>query len=205
MEMPPRSKAFCVTLPDSSRRGQAQFEFDRIGMPVQFWNGINGVTFGLKTFLPAHHDWFTGPRIIGINLAHWILWRCIEFLDYDIFMVFEDDVGFHPQFDTLWATMMAQLPADWQMCYIGACCIKNNPFKPVSDNIIVAKNPMATHAYMFKKEIVGIMIDGCASARNPIDQEIVFSVLPKVRHYTMRPSLATQQGNECFKDSNWTF
>jgi len=200
-----KAKFFCITLPESTNRERAAAEFARCGLDVQFWNGINGLTFGLKTFLPSHHDWFTSPKIIGINLAHWILWRCMEFLTEDAFVVFEDDVGLHPDFTTLWPEITGQLPSDWQMVHIGACCVRNNPYSKYTTNLIKARNPMGTHAYMIKREILPILIENCASVKNPVDQEIVFSVIPKIRHYTMMPSLATQINNECFRDSGWCF
>lgn len=198
-------KAFCVTLPISTHRARAEQEFQRVGMPVQFWNGINGLEFGLKTFLPAHTDWFSGPKIIGIYLSHWILWRILETMDADVFMVFEDDVVFHPKFTELWPVVLGELPADWQFAYIGACCVRNNRFSKVTEHLAIAKNPMATHAYMFKKEILPLLIERCSSVRHPVDQDLVFQILPRVHHYTFMPSLASQHGSLCFSDPGWIF
>lgn len=199
-------RIFCVTLPDShDNRTRAGNEFARCGLSVQFWNGVDGLAFGLKTFLPSHTDWFTSPRIIGINLAHWVLWRCLEFTTDEVFMVFEDDVGLHPEFPALWPAFCGQLPDDWQMVHVGACCVKNNPYTKVTDNVVRARNPMGTHGYMFKREILPILIERCACVRHPIDQQIVFEILPRVKHYTFMPSLATQINNECFRDPTWIF
>lgn len=203
---------YCITMPSSGHRARADAEFARIGLPVTYWNGINGLDFGLKTFLPSHTDWFSSPKIIGIYLAHWILWRCLEFADpeIDTFMVLEDDVAFHPRFTELWPQITGQLPADWQFCYVGACCVRGNEYMKATDNLLIARNPMATHAYMFKREILATLIERCACVRHPIDQDLIFQVMhptdrPGVKHYTMMPSLATQVNNGCFTDPDWVF
>lgn len=198
-------KAYCLTLPGSAHRSRAEKEFQRVGMEVKFWNGINGLDFGLKTFLPSHTDWFSGPKIIGIYLGHWILWRMLETVDADVFLVLEDDVEFHPQFTELWPVFYNELPADWKMAYVGACCVRNNQYRKVTDHLVVARNPMATHAYMIKREVLPLLIEKCACVRHPVDQDMMFQILPLVAHYTFMPSLAKQDGNLCFTDPDWIF
>lgn len=199
-------KSYCLTLPEShSMRNRAKLEFERAGLDVKFWNGINGLEFGLKTFLPEHHDWFSGPKIIGIYLSHWILWRVLEAVDAEVFLIFEDDVVLHPDFEKLWPVFCDELPKDWQWAYVGACCVRTSGYKKISDHMAIANAPMATHAYMFKKEILCQMIERVACVRRPLDQDIAKSLLPKIRHYAFIPSLASQFESNCFSAKDWIF
>lgn len=199
-------KSYCITLPDShAMRNRASEEFKRIGIAPRFFNGLNGQDFGLKTFLPEHHDWFSGPKIIGIYLSHWMLWRALELVEHDKFMVFEDDVFFHPSFDELWDRASWGLPADWQFVYIGACGIKTQRYQVVNPGVGIPRRPMATHAYMFKKEILQTMISSVSCVRKPLDLDMITALLPKIRYYAFIPSLASQVNNGCFTSKDWIF
>lgn len=203
--MLPNTKAYCITMPESANRPKAQAEFDRVGLPVEMWDGVNGQDFGLKTFIPTHTDWFVGPKYIGLYLSHWVIWQFAARESFDNTIIFEDDCEFHPEFQSRFDAYMAQAPSDWDLIYLGACCVRGNPYTKVSENLCVAKNPMATHAYMFKNSIARTMIKQLSCVQHPLDQHMIWSLLPVIKHYTMIPSIVRQRDNACFTDPEWIF
>lgn len=198
-------KVFCITIPESKHRERLDKEAERVCLTVNWWNGVNGESFGLKTFIPTHTDWIVGPKYVGLYLSHWALWRVLEAVDADEILILEDDAEFHPGFVDLWPSFYSELPSDWQLVYVGSCCVRNNSYAKISEHICVAKNPMGTHAYMIKKSALPIIIERMNCVQHPLDQDIIKRLLPVLKHYTFIPSLIRQHENSCFTDPEWIF
>ena len=98
-------KIFCLTLKDTpKRREYAEQHFKQHGLDVEFFEGINGVTFGLKTIIPykddnpVGDDYFISSGHIGCILSHLMLWKTLQYLPYDEIIIFEDDLILTPDF-----------------------------------------------------------------------------------------------------------
>ncbi|MEW6209830.1 MAG: glycosyltransferase family 25 protein, partial [Acidobacteriota bacterium] len=72
-------------------------------------------------------------------------------------MVFEDDVVFHPQFDECFPRCVEQLPADWDMIYLGAGHM-DAPLR-ISDNVIRLQKSYSTYAYALRSTVYDAFIE----------------------------------------------
>ena len=102
-------KIFCLTLKDTPKRKEyAEQHFKQNGLDVEFFEGINGKKFGLRTILPYKDDNPDGPDYfikqgrIGCLLSHYMLWQTLWHLPYDEILILEDDAilcdNFHEKF-----------------------------------------------------------------------------------------------------------
>ena len=91
-------KIFCLTLKDTPQRKEyAERHFKQNGLEVEFFDGINGAKFGLRTTIPYKDDNPDGPDYfikqgrIGCLLSHYMLWQTLWHLPYEEILILEDD------------------------------------------------------------------------------------------------------------------
>lgn len=195
-------KIFCLTLKDTpKRREYAENQFKLHNLDVEFFEGINGEKFGLKTTIPYKDDDPTGPDYfitsghIGCILSHYMLWKTLMYLPYEEIIVLEDDVILADNFVEKFHSYKQQLPDDWQYVFLGHCCTPPDEYIiKTSDNIITTTHPpMCTHAYMIKKSSITNLLDTNHSAWAHIDIQIQKRSLKILKHYVFMPPLVEQQ------------
>jgi GR25 family glycosyltransferase involved in LPS biosynthesis len=194
-------KIFCLTLKDTpKRREYAEQHFKQHGLEVEFFNGINGKKFGLKTIIPYKDDnpdgddYFISSGHIGCILSHYMLWQTLMYLPYEEILILEDDVVLCENFITEFSKYKVQLPDDWQYTFVGHCCLPPEYYQlKINDSIITTTHPpMCTHAYMIKKSSIPILLDTNHRAWSHIDIQIQKSSLKQLKHYIFLPPIAEQ-------------
>jgi GR25 family glycosyltransferase involved in LPS biosynthesis len=194
-------KIFCLTLKDTpKRREYAEQHFKENGLDVEFFEGINGTTFGLRTTIPYKddntegYDYFISSGHIGCILSHLMLWKTLQYLPYEEIIILEDDVILCNNFINKLNVYKSQLPNDWQYVFVGHCCLPpENYHIKVTENIITTTHPpMCTHAYMIKKSSLPLLLDTNHSAWAHIDIQIQKRSLKQLKHYVLMPPLAEQ-------------
>lgn len=200
-------KTFCVTLKDTPKRKEyAERHFKEHGLEVEFFEGINGKKFGLRTNIPYMDDnpnWtpddgpvhFISSGHIGCILSHYMLWKTLMYLPYEEIIVFEDDVILCDSFKQKIIEYKSKLPDDWQYVFIGNCCLPTEDcHKQICDGIITSTHPpMCTHAYMIKKSSIPVLIETNSLAWSHIDIQIQKRSLNKLKFYIFHPTLANQK------------
>jgi GR25 family glycosyltransferase involved in LPS biosynthesis len=195
-------KIFCLTLKDTPQRKEyAERHFKERGLDVEFFDGINGAKFGLRTTIPYKDDnpegddYFITAGHIGCILSHYMLWKTLMYLPYDEILIFEDDVILSENFVNKFQEYKTQLPDDWQYTFVGHCCMPPNEHQTkITDNVITTSHsPMCTHAYMIKKSSIPTLLDTNHIAWAHIDIQIQKRSLKKMQHYVFVPPLAEQQ------------
>lgn len=194
-------KIFCLTLKDTpKRREYAEHHFKKHNLEVDFFGGINGKNFGLKTIIPYKDDNPDGPDYfitsghIGCILSHYMLWQTLMYLPYEEILILEDDVILSDNFIDKFIEYKSKLPDDWQYVFVGHCCLppEDQQLK-VTNNIITSNHsPMCTHAYMIKKSSIPILLDTNHQAWAHIDIQIQKRSLKQLKHYVFVPSLVEQ-------------
>lgn len=201
-------KMFCITLKDTPRRKEyAENHFKQHGVEVEMFEGINNKKFGLTTIIPYmddYPDWKPGDSLpkymyitgghIGCILSHFMLWKTLQYLPYDEFLIFEDDVILDENFLEKLKSYKSQLPDDWQYTFVGHCCLPPESYQiKLSENIITTTHPpMCTHAYMVKKNALQTLIDTNHIAWAHIDIQIQKRSLKQLQHYVFIPPIANQ-------------
>lgn len=194
-------KIFCLTLKDTQkRREHAEKHFKQFGLDVEFFDGINGDKFGLKTTIPYKDDNPDGPDYfikqgrIGCLLSHYMLWQTLWHLPYEEILILEDDAFLCKNFQQKFLEFKKDLPDDWQYVFVGHCCLPPNEYQiKVTDNIITTTHPpMCTHAYMIKKSSIPVLLDTNHQAWAAVDIQIQKKTLKILKHYVFMPPLIEQ-------------
>ena len=194
-------KMFCITLKDTPKRTEcAKLEFEKHGLDVTFFEGINGHKFGLKTTIaykddnPDGSDYFIKQGRIGCLLSHYMLWQTLWHLPYEEILILEDDAFLCENFQERFLDFKKQLPDDWQYVFVGHCCLPPNDYQiKVTDNIITTtRPPMCTHAYMIKKSSIPVLLDTNHQAWAAVDIQIQKKTLKILKHYVFMPPLVEQ-------------
>lgn len=106
-------------------------------------------------------------------------------------LVFEDDVELCDAFVNRLVTVMAELPPDWDLLYVGGWNV-GEPVKQYSEHLNVAERVLTTHAYIIRNKFVNVLLDVVENNKNKID--VVFSLaLERGKCYIAHPVLAWQR------------
>lgn len=194
--------AYCLTLARTpARTERARLEFSYHNLPVQMVEGIDGPAWGLAT---THAYDYDGPKdppyhmpagAIGNLMSHWMLWQHV-WLQPNVsqFLVFEDDVTLPANFTQQFAQTYAELPADWDVVYIGHVGNENHRvLERTSNRFAVIEHPFGTHAMLIRRAALPVLLRTQAMAWGPVDIQIAIKALPHLRYYCCTPSLAGQR------------
>lgn len=213
-------KIFCLTLKDTPlRRKYAEEHFKKHNLDVEFFEGINGATFGLRTTIPYKDDNPSGPDYfikqgrIGCLLSHLMLWKTLLHNSYDEILILEDDVQLPDNFVEKLLELKSKLPDDWQYVFAGHCCLVPPEYQTkIAEGIVVTEvPPMCTHAYMIKKTSLPTLIDTNSQAWAAVDIQIQKKTLKQLKYYIFEPaivdqiSLLKQRNPEAFDADDKTF
>jgi GR25 family glycosyltransferase involved in LPS biosynthesis len=174
-------KVLCINLPSRfDRRLQAEDEFKRVGLSVEFIDAISGEN-----------------RPMAFNQS---VIKAMKMADGQDLLLFEDDVVF--DFDG-GIIDIAGLPNDFLTLHLGANIVGTDIKEwkmPTSYNSSYAKlhNCWQSHATLYSLECVNYILsnfrDDILTAENPIfDEWLRVNVFPKDRSYIMKPMIAYQR------------
>jgi len=191
-------KIFCITLKDTPERKKiADKHFKDNGLYVEFFEGINGKKFGLKTSIPYNDDsieksdYYILHGKIGCLLSHYMLWQTLLYLPYDEIIILEDDAYLCDNFIEKFFLYKNQLPSNWEYVFLGYSCFNEfNLPSNINDKIIKCKiPPLGTFGYMIKKSAIPILLDTNHQAWAPVDIQIQKKSLENLNHYICSPPL----------------
>jgi GR25 family glycosyltransferase involved in LPS biosynthesis len=194
-------KIFCLTLKETPhRKAYAEKHFKEHGLDVEFFEGINGGKFGLKTTIPYKDDNPEGPDYfikegrIGCLLSHFMLWKTLWHNTYDEILILEDDAILCENFKQKLIDIKNKLPIDWQYVFIGHCCLVPPEEQTViTEGIVIPHHPpMCTHAYMIKKSAIPTLIETNSQAWSAVDIQIQKRSLRILKYYVCNPPLINQ-------------
>ena len=203
-------RTFCVTLRETpKRREEASKYFEQVGLKAEFFDGIHGESFGLKSTIPNYNildgrEYFITPGAVGCLLSHLTLWNILQHQPEDEFLIVEDDIQLCEGFFEQFAKFKLDLPIDWEIAYVGYILPKESMdvATHVNEPAVIVK-PMCTHAYLVKKSALKILIETNQIAWNPLDMQIVERSLSKLKYYATKTPLITQRSVLNIKDETW--
>jgi GR25 family glycosyltransferase involved in LPS biosynthesis len=194
---------YCINLSSATERWkQVSAKFDAEGIHVTRFNGWNNTIAGLRAIHPYEVDdpgsgYLMGERQIGIYLSHWMLWNYLTTLPNDSFFIFEDDVQFLTGWKPQWEQDLALLPSDWDMFYVGSCCVNGWPENiQFSEHIIKTKKAQCLHAYMVRSKALPILLEKCQKVWAPIDLAVLWECFPYLNVFVRVPRLVTQENTD---------
>lgn len=157
--------------------------------------------------------YFCTPGMIGCFMSHLRIWQKVADQGIPAVVVLEDDVVLFPDFDSRLQTLQKELPADWDVCLLGAVgCIatekealhmklyalitgggRPSPGKTrgISEHIYVPYRPAGTHAYMVSLKGAQALVRMCPKPQYHVD--LTAWALPDLKLYSAKEFLATQR------------
>jgi GR25 family glycosyltransferase involved in LPS biosynthesis len=139
---------------------------------------------GNETVLPPH--WIHTRGAYGCLESHVRVVREARDAGLSSVLVFEDDVVFDPQFKEKFATFIQELPADWDMLFLGALH-KDEPVK-VSEHIGHITKANSTFAYAIRNTVFDAFIDLNNRAEHVLDMNS-FVLQQRFNCYCFMPNL----------------
>jgi hypothetical protein len=171
-------KVLCINLPSRfDRRLQAEDEFKRVGLSVEFIDAISGEN-----------------RPMAFNQS---VIKAMKMADGQDLLLFEDDVVFDKPIPYL------APPENYMTLHLGANIVGTdikNWVMPTYYSPFLAKlhNCWQSHATLYSAECVAYILsnfrDDILTAENPIfDEWVRMNILPLGRSYVMKPMIAYQR------------
>lgn len=191
-------RKFCICLPEyPDRQAKAKAHFLERGLPVEWFMGIHAEKFGLKTVWPYEVDnpgsgYLLSQKQVGVHMSHYMLWGALNLLWDEHYMVLEDDAQFPENWHSRFTQVMTDVPRDFDMIYIGACCTFDKPKQPIKGEVWQVQWPFCTHAYVVAKKALPVLLETQRKVWAPIDIALINTSLPKLRVYTVLPSIVSQ-------------
>jgi GR25 family glycosyltransferase involved in LPS biosynthesis len=173
----------CINLdrrPDRWR--QMRLKFERHGIQtVRRFPALDGD--GLE--IPSHWRHTTGAY--GCLRSHLEVVSEARRLGASGVFIFEDDVVFDHQFRKKFSARVKELPADWDMLYLGALH-KDEPIK-VSENIARITEAYSTYAYALRDTVFDAFIELNRKAETVLDNNTL-ALQKRFNCYCFMPHLA---------------
>jgi len=135
---------------------------------------------------------------VAATLTHYLLWGMMAYQPDESFVALEFDVRFVPYWENQFHKAMEILPDDWDIVYLGSCCCKGRESYPVDSgkyaetNLYDVRYPLCGHAIMYRKKCLETLLTIHQKINMPLDIAMFHLSLPKLRVYTILPSIVEQ-------------
>lgn len=194
-------------------------QFEEAGVQVTRFPGTDGKALQaaeVRECSTSSGRWLCTRGMIGCFLSHRRIWQHVVQEQLPAAVVFEDDVRICPDFAEKLRGLLAELPADWDVCLLGAFACMNADVEPwymkfysfmtgggrpspgrtrrVSPGVFVPHRPTGTHAYVVSSRGAKKLLNLLPKARYHVD--LSAWALPELRLYASTPFLATQNFQE---------
>jgi len=173
------------------RMRESAAEFEKHGMYVNRWKAVDGE----KLTIP-HQESVDGTVIskgyVGCLMSHLELVKFAKKKGLPNYVVFEDDVEFHPSFNDLFAYYWTQVPSSFDALWMGAN--HNSGTDPVSNNVVRMRASFTTHAFIVNASLYDALIDIWEQAEDKVDI-LTSRIHASHECYCLSPNLAFQRAS----------
>ena len=154
----------CINLErrrDRWERMQAMFAHHRLNKVARF-----PALDGLDLTIPDSWDDFPGSY--GCLRSHLAVVEDALKNKRSHVLILEDDVAFHPDLNRLFSEFVKELPADWDMLFLGG--IHGEPPIRVTEHVVKITHSLSTYAYALNHTIYEAFIDINRQALTVLDE-----------------------------------
>jgi hypothetical protein len=191
-------RPFVVTLQEMPEKEFAIQEHLRsVGIEAETFNGIHGVTSGLRTTFPYERDapgsgWNIGVKPVATWLSFYMLWAALNLQPDSHFLTLEWDALFAPNWRERTEAALACVPPDFDLLYLGSCCAEDQPKTHIKGEVFEVRYPLCGHATIVAKKALPIMLSTQRKVYAPIDISLLLHTLPMLKVYTVLPRIVEQ-------------
>lgn len=168
------------------------------GIEPQLFYGFDHEVTGLRTTWTYELDhpgsgYIIGPKIVHMNLGHYMLWKVASYLPHDVTVIMEDDVRFEEDWREHFDCGIGHLPDDWDLLFLGSCCVAQR-----CDNQVIwgrlcrVKYALCTHAYAVRKKALPVFLEKGAKQWTNVDISMALEMMPSLNCFAFLPRLAHQ-------------
>jgi GR25 family glycosyltransferase involved in LPS biosynthesis len=189
---------------------QAERHFLSEGLSAMFVYGFYGPVVGLRPTNPFEDDQqgigrYIHATQVGCNLSHMTALRTALTMEWDEFIICEDDVKFLPDFVDRWTKLRKDLPEDAevvQLEYDFGGDGKGGRYNPVEHGEIhpvtgtlarTDKYPYCTACIWWTRKAARRAIELLKPVDKTYDSALITKVYPFLSHYLAWPFLASQK------------
>lgn len=129
---------------------------------------------------------------VAATLTHYLCWKVLSYLPDDSFWILEFDVRMADGWREQYEKAMSVMPDDWQIIFLGSCCCKGRKTKHVAENVYEVHWPLCGHAIQVRQSALPTLLDVHQKINMPLDIALFYNSLPKLRVYTILPSIIGQ-------------
>lgn len=206
-------RAFCINLKEEMGRLSS---FTRgacdAGIMFERFEAIPGACWG-ATKIPLRNGVPLSAGQLGCILSHRAIIQRARAAGWPSVLIFEDDAVFHPEANCIFDAVAAEIPAEWDMLYLGghhrlrgdARLVPVDPSRPVIDRhnrteaivgLYRTTGTKTTHAYGVSAAAYDLILDtiDIDGADAPVDV-MISRLHPHIRAFSVRPHIAWQPRN----------
>lgn len=194
--MIPRTFVLTVDRP-IKRFDDTAAHLDSLGIPWERFNGLDNQKCRLlpvDTFDIDRAGERIGSKHIAACLTHYLLWKCMEMQPDESFIVLEYDARVPADFAERLEQIRADLPDDWQLCFLGSCCTEGRPKTHIRGDVYDVRYPLCGHGILYNRTALPILLRECQKIWAPLDIALFTNVLPLLKTYAVLPALVSQAG-----------
>lgn len=180
---------YCINLPhrpDRRRQASAQFRSAGVDGWVRFFDAIDG--------RELIHPGTVSDGQAGCAASHLAVLRAAQAQGSRHVLIFEDDVRLVRHFVPQLNAAIARCPASYDLCYVGALCLKSwgNFLHPFDDVLARVGHVYGTHAYLVNVQRAEEIGSGLADLRTVLDHWYARALHARGNCYSCTPYLAFQ-------------
>ena len=191
-------RAFVVTIQEMpEREAFIQKHFKSVGVEAEAFNGIHGVTSGLRTTFPYEVDapgsgWNIGVKPVATWLSFYMLWSAMSYMPEHYFLQLEWDCHFPDNWRPRVEAALRDVPADFDVLFVGSCCTNGLPKKHIAGEVYEVRYPQCGHSIIIAKKALPVLLRTQRKVYAPLDISIKLHSLEFLKVYTVLPRICDQ-------------
>ena len=191
-------RPFVVTLQELPEKEKFIMEhFKSVGLQAECFNGLHGVTAGLRTVYPYERDapgsgWNVGIKPVATWVSFWALWSAMSYMPETHFMQLEWDSKFPTDWRVRTEAALRDVPQDFDMLYIGSCCTDGQNKKQVKGEVWSGILPQCGHGIIIAKKALPVILKTQRKIYAPLDISLLLHTLPLLKVFTVLPRIVSQ-------------
>jgi len=171
---------FCLNLDERvDRWKECQEQFAKFNIEVTRFSAIKGSKLALPWSNNVDENGYVHPPHlqganaggIGGNLSFMSMIKTAKILGWKNFLVFEDDVILHEQFNNLWEKISPQIPQNWDLIYLGGNHLAHMPAE-LSENVFQIFYSVCLHAIAINHTMYDTIIEQNYKVNEATDNNI---------------------------------
>lgn len=199
----PFHRSYLLTLKRSSERcNETMAHLKDNGLVPEIVFGLDGEITGLRTEHTYEVDhpgsnYHIGQKTVSMHLSHIMMWQIALYQqDAETFLFMEDDVRFEANWREKTDEALTHMPHDWDMLYVGSCCVADKYPVLVSGSLYKVKGALCCHAYAVRRKALPFLYDTCQRVYAGVDIALALDCAPHLNCYVIFPRVANQHNTE---------